>query len=122
VTHAPVASLNWPAMTMDFILANPALVEKLKAGAPVTIEFVERGPGEWVITKMEAKGAAAAGAAHGSGALGRMLNALIAWSARNKFLVVIMTVFITLAGIHAVWKTPLDAMPRSFGCSSDCLH
>jgi Cu(I)/Ag(I) efflux system membrane protein CusA/SilA len=40
-----------------------------------------------------------------------MLNALIAWSARNKFLVVILTVFITLAGIHAVWKTPLDALP-----------
>jgi Cu(I)/Ag(I) efflux system membrane fusion protein len=34
VTHAPVASLNWPAMTMDFILANPALVDKVKAGAP----------------------------------------------------------------------------------------
>jgi Cu(I)/Ag(I) efflux system membrane fusion protein len=55
VTHAPVASLNWPAMTMDFILANPGLVAKLKAGAPITIEFVERGPGEWVITKMDAK-------------------------------------------------------------------
>jgi Cu(I)/Ag(I) efflux system membrane protein CusA/SilA len=40
-----------------------------------------------------------------------MLNALISWSARNKFLVVIMTVFITLAGIHAVLKTPLDALP-----------
>ena len=26
-----------------------------------------------------------------------MLNALIAWSARNKFLVVILTLFITLA-------------------------
>jgi Cu(I)/Ag(I) efflux system membrane fusion protein len=23
VTHGPVASLAWPAMTMDFILANP---------------------------------------------------------------------------------------------------
>jgi Cu(I)/Ag(I) efflux system membrane fusion protein len=55
VTHAPVASLNWPAMTMDFILANPGLLGKLKAGAPITIEFVERGPGEWVITKMDAK-------------------------------------------------------------------
>ncbi|MBK7023732.1 MAG: efflux RND transporter permease subunit [Sulfuritalea sp.] len=40
-----------------------------------------------------------------------MLNALIGWSARNKFLVVIMTVFITLAGIYAVLKTPLDALP-----------
>ena len=40
-----------------------------------------------------------------------MLNALIGWSARNKFLVVIMTVFIVLAGIYAVLKTPLDALP-----------
>jgi Cu(I)/Ag(I) efflux system membrane protein CusA/SilA len=40
-----------------------------------------------------------------------MLNALIVWSARNKFLVVILTLFITLAGIYAVVKTPLDALP-----------
>ena len=40
-----------------------------------------------------------------------MLNALIGWSARNKFLVVILTLFITLAGIYAVVKTPLDALP-----------
>jgi Cu(I)/Ag(I) efflux system membrane fusion protein len=59
VTHAPVASLNWPAMTMDFILANPSLADKFKAGSPVDIEFVERGPGEWVITKMQPKGTAA---------------------------------------------------------------
>ncbi|MBI5107266.1 MAG: efflux RND transporter periplasmic adaptor subunit [Rhodocyclales bacterium] len=64
VTHAPVASLNWPAMTMDFILANPGLVEKHKPGAPIAIEFVERGPGEWVITKMDAKGAASAHKGH----------------------------------------------------------
>ena len=63
VTHAPVASLNWPAMTMDFILANPSLADKFKAGSPVDIEFVERGPGEWVVTKMQPKGAAAVTAA-----------------------------------------------------------
>jgi Cu/Ag efflux protein CusF len=63
MTHGPVPSLSWPAMTMDLILANPGLVAKLKSGSPVAIEFVERGPGEWVITKMEAKGAAAANAA-----------------------------------------------------------
>jgi Cu(I)/Ag(I) efflux system membrane protein CusA/SilA len=40
-----------------------------------------------------------------------MLNALIAWSARNKFLVVLATLFVTLAGIYAVVKTPLDALP-----------
>ena len=40
-----------------------------------------------------------------------MLNALIVWSARNKFLVVLATLFVTLAGIYAVVKTPLDALP-----------
>ena len=40
-----------------------------------------------------------------------MLNALIDWSARNKFLVVLATIFVTLAGIYAVLKMPLDALP-----------
>ena len=40
-----------------------------------------------------------------------MLNALIEWSARNRFLVVLVTVFVVLAGIYAVLKTPLDALP-----------
>ena len=40
-----------------------------------------------------------------------MLNALIGWSARNRFIVLLGTLAIVLAGIHAVWKTPLDALP-----------
>ena len=40
-----------------------------------------------------------------------MLNAIIDWSARNRFLVILATLFITLAGIYAVVKTPLDALP-----------
>jgi Cu(I)/Ag(I) efflux system membrane protein CusA/SilA len=40
-----------------------------------------------------------------------MLNALIDWSARNRFLVLLATLFITLAGIWSVLKTPLDAIP-----------
>ena len=58
VTHGPVASLKWPAMTMDFVLANPSLVDKIKPGSAIAIEFVERKPGEWVITKMDATAAA----------------------------------------------------------------
>ena len=54
ISHGPVASLKWPAMTMDFALANPSLVAGLKPGAKVSIEFVERKPGEWVITQIEA--------------------------------------------------------------------
>lgn len=53
IAHQPIASLKWPAMTMDFVLANAALARGLRAGAPVRFEFVERKPGEWVITKLE---------------------------------------------------------------------
>jgi Cu(I)/Ag(I) efflux system membrane protein CusA/SilA len=40
-----------------------------------------------------------------------MLNSVIEWSARNRFLVLLATLFVTLAGIYAVMKTPLDALP-----------
>ncbi|UCV20589.1 efflux RND transporter permease subunit [Ferribacterium limneticum] len=40
-----------------------------------------------------------------------MLNALINWSARNRFLVLLATLFIVIAGIWSVLKTPLDAIP-----------
>jgi Cu(I)/Ag(I) efflux system membrane protein CusA/SilA len=40
-----------------------------------------------------------------------MLNKLIAWSARNPLLILLATAAIVLAGIHAVVKTPLDALP-----------
>ena len=40
-----------------------------------------------------------------------MLNALIEWSARNRFLVLLATFFIIIAGIWSVLKTPLDAIP-----------
>src|SRR3989339_1508762 len=40
-----------------------------------------------------------------------MLNSIIDWSARNRFLVLLATLFITLAGIYALLKTPLDALP-----------
>ncbi len=51
--HGPVASLNWPAMTMEFKLANAALLKDVKAGDKVSVEFVERQPGEWVITSVK---------------------------------------------------------------------
>ncbi len=50
ISHGPVASLKWPAMTMPFKTANDALLKGLKPGSMVTFEFVERQPGEWVIT------------------------------------------------------------------------
>ncbi len=40
-----------------------------------------------------------------------MLANMIDWSARNKFLVLLSTLFVVLAGVVAVFKTPLDALP-----------
>jgi len=53
LSHGPVASLKWPAMTMEFKTANASLLKDLKPGARVAIEFVERQPGEWVITSVK---------------------------------------------------------------------
>ena len=50
INHGPVASLKWPAMTMEFKVANSALLKDLTPGKTVAFEFVERQPGEWVIT------------------------------------------------------------------------
>ena len=53
LSHGPIASLKWPAMTMEFKAANAALLQDLKPGTKVAFEFVERAPGEWVITSVK---------------------------------------------------------------------
>ena len=40
-----------------------------------------------------------------------MLAKIIDWSARNRFLVLLATLFIVIGGIYAVMRTPLDALP-----------
>jgi copper/silver efflux system protein len=40
-----------------------------------------------------------------------MIAAIIRWSARNVFLVGLATIFVTVAGIYAVSRVPLDAIP-----------
>ncbi len=52
--HGPVASLKWPAMTMEFKVANDALLRGLKPGQALSFEFVERKPGEYVVTAIKA--------------------------------------------------------------------
>jgi len=58
ITHGPIATLGWPGMSMDFALANPALVYGIQPGTAISFEIVERKPGEWLITKLRAKPAA----------------------------------------------------------------
>ena len=66
LNHGPIESLKWPAMTMEFNVANESLLQGLKPGASVAFEFVERQPGEWVITSLKplAAGKAASSAAN----------------------------------------------------------
>ena len=53
LNHGPVATLKWPAMTMEFKVANDSLLKNLKPGTKVAVEFVERQQGEWVITSVK---------------------------------------------------------------------
>jgi Cu/Ag efflux protein CusF len=53
LSHGPVATLKWPAMTMEFKAANAALLAGLKPGQAVSFEFVERQPGEYVVTSIK---------------------------------------------------------------------
>jgi len=58
LNHGPVASLKWPAMTMEFKVANSALLKDLQPRARVKVDFVERQQGEWVITGVQSQVAA----------------------------------------------------------------
>ncbi|RZI39824.1 efflux RND transporter periplasmic adaptor subunit, partial [Herbaspirillum sp. HC18] len=64
INHGPIDSLKWPAMTMEFKVANNALLKNMKPGDPVSFEFVERQPGEWVITGFQSTHAADPHAGH----------------------------------------------------------
>jgi Cu(I)/Ag(I) efflux system membrane fusion protein len=54
ITHEPIKSLGWPGMTMDFALANDSLAAGIKPGSAISFELVERSPGEWVVTRLQA--------------------------------------------------------------------
>jgi RND family efflux transporter MFP subunit len=64
IAHGPVPTLKWPAMTMEFKLANASLGAGLKTGSRVSFDFVERAPGEYVITKIEPAAPSSAAAGH----------------------------------------------------------
>ena len=49
IAHGPVPSLKWPAMTMNFIVKDKALLGKLSSGKKVDFEFVQQDR-DYVIT------------------------------------------------------------------------
>lgn len=52
IEHGPIASLKWPAMTMEFKVKDKALVKGVKPGDSVEFELVQQGPGEFLITRI----------------------------------------------------------------------
>ncbi len=66
ISHGPVPSLKWPAMSMEFAVANGGLLQGYKLGDMVAFEFVERKPGEWVVTAMRRAAPTHDAAAHKS--------------------------------------------------------
>ena len=56
--HEPVPALNWPAMTMGFKLAEPALAKGLKPGQRLRFSFMQRGD-DYLITAVEPVASAA---------------------------------------------------------------
>lgn len=58
ITHDPIPSLGWPGMSMDFPLANSSLAQGIKPGSAISFELVERKPGEYVITRLQARSSA----------------------------------------------------------------
>ena len=52
IKHAPIQSLRWPAMTMDFQVADKAALSQAKAGQQITFEMRAGGQGQYVITKI----------------------------------------------------------------------
>jgi Cu(I)/Ag(I) efflux system membrane fusion protein len=49
LSHGPIASLKWPAMTMDFRVKDSALARTMKPGQKISFEFVDAGGGEYLI-------------------------------------------------------------------------
>ncbi|MDS4026161.1 MAG: copper-binding protein [Candidatus Contendobacter sp.] len=53
IAHDPIPALKWPAMTMDFRLADKALAGKIKAGDKVKFTLTPGDKGSYTITAIE---------------------------------------------------------------------
>ena len=65
LAHGPIASLQWPAMIMDFRVLDPALLRTLKPGQRIAFDIIEESAGEYVIVRIQPAGASPAASDHG---------------------------------------------------------
>ncbi len=66
MTHGEIPALSWPAMTMDFLIADPALVKDIVPGTRVRFVFEAGEPGEYIVTGIEPVAGGAPAAAAGA--------------------------------------------------------
>ena len=52
ISHGPVQSMKWPAMTMTFKAKDKAVLDKVKQGAKVEFSFVQSGK-DYIITEIK---------------------------------------------------------------------
>ena len=53
IDHDPIPALKWPAMVMDFRLADKALAGKVKAGDKVKFTLTPGDKGSYIVTAIE---------------------------------------------------------------------
>jgi Cu/Ag efflux protein CusF len=53
ISHGPVASANWPAMSMSFKLANPSSVSGIEPGQRVDFKFTIAGGMDATVTEIK---------------------------------------------------------------------
>jgi RND family efflux transporter MFP subunit len=63
LSHGPIPTLSWPAMTMDFRVKDKSLLGNVKPGQEVEIELAQEGPAAFVLTAIRPAGGQAAPAA-----------------------------------------------------------
>jgi Cu(I)/Ag(I) efflux system membrane fusion protein len=52
LSHEPIASLDWPAMTMDFDVKDKTSLTNLKPGQKVIFKLIETRKGKYVISEI----------------------------------------------------------------------
>jgi Cu(I)/Ag(I) efflux system membrane fusion protein len=50
--HAPIETMRWPAMRMEFEVADKKMLDHLKPGSKVQFQFTDKGKGKYLITDL----------------------------------------------------------------------
>lgn len=64
LAHGPIASLKWPAMSMEFQVKDAALLRTLKPGRKIVFDMTEASAGEYLIIRVHPASANPSAGAH----------------------------------------------------------